>query len=401
MTYIVNFINLIRQKIGLAPFVFAILLYSTCIGYQFWPTSTVAYIAMCLFAVYAIAQNGGLDLICLAFLLYLPLELLLANPPSLFQCWLRMPLFAIVFICFSPLIKNQHAIQFRHNVMMAFSWMSVFVAISSFFAYFMGINKMTSFEGETLLNTTGGTFGGITWHSMTLAPLSAIASVYLSHTALMTKRKIYWILCVMSIGSLFFASSRSALLAMIAGQIVVFYYHSANKREFFKRVMVVVLLIAISYPLWDSALSGFEAKNASNIRSGGTIFNSRLDKWSHRISEFISSPVWGVGLPSVGIDDTGSYMRGSGIIEPGSSWLAVFSMTGIVGALFILSFFYKAVRNAILSVSPKRQVYLGTLVVFIVHMFAEGYIFSGGSFLCVYAWASMGACYDLKYYEDE
>lgn len=393
-------INYLKAEIGIAPLVFAILMYATCIGIQLWPTSTVAYMAMCAFVVYALTRGGGLEPLCLAFIAYLPIELMLANPPSLFNCWQRMPLLAVVFTCFSPMVKSATIRNFRHNVMMGFSIISVFVAVSSFVCYFIGINMMRSFEGDILLNETGGSFGGITWHSMTLAPLSAAASVFLSHMALTRKKKIFWLLDVMAIGSLFFASSRSALLAMIAGQIVVFYYQSSNRSVFLKRLLLVIGLMAITYPLWKAGLSGFEAKNAASIEQSGDIFSTRAGKWSSRIEEFQSSPIWGIGIPSVSLDDTHSYTM-SGIIEPGSSWLSILSMTGLIGAFFLFPLFWSAVKNSIHSKSPRRQVYLGTLVVFMVHLFAEGYIFSGGSFLCVYFWASVGACYDLKYFNNE
>ena len=390
----------IKNNIGWMPFVFAIIMYATAIGIQLWPTATVAYATMCLFAVYAFFNGRGVESGYMAFLLYLPIELLLAQPPELFNCWVRMPLFAIVLICFSPFIKSPRIRDIRHNVMMAFGVINVLVAISSFFCFFLGINMMPTIE-QTNVTNTGGSFGGITWHSMTLAPLSAMASVYLSHLALTTKKKIFWVLDIMAIGSLFFASSRSALLAMIAGQIVVFYYQSDKKTVFFKRVLIVVILLAVSYPLWKMWTSGFEAKNAAGMASSSTIFATRVEKWSYRVSEFMESPIFGVGIPAVGLKDSWSYNEHTGVIEPGSSWLSVLSMTGIIGALFIFSFFYKATTNALHSNSRRRPLYLATLVVFMVHLFAEGYIFSGGSFLCVYLWTAVGACYDLKYYNNE
>lgn len=45
----------------------------------------------------------------------------------------------------------------------------------------------------------------------------------------------------------------------------------------------------------------------------------------------------------------------------------------------------------------KDAMLLGFLALFAVHMFAEGYVFAAGGFLCFILWLVVGVCYDRKY----
>jgi O-antigen ligase len=95
-------------------------------------------------------------------------------------------------------------------------------------------------------------------------------------------------------------------------------------------------------------------------------------------------------------------MPSTGTIETGSSWLAVLSMTGILGFIPFGIIIYKSVKR----VWSKRRtnieacLYLGLIVFLSIHMLVEGFILAGGSVLCFIAWIIISCCYEIDSYEN-
>ena len=91
-------------------------------------------------------------------------------------------------------------------------------------------------------------------------------------------------------------------------------------------------------------------------------------------------------------------MPSTGTIETGSSWLAVLSMTGIIGFIPFLIIIYKSVKRvwSKKKTNIEASLYLGLIVFLSIHMLVEGYIFAGGSVVFFIAWLIISCCYEIE-----
>lgn len=333
---------------------------------------------------YIFHNNYKLDFkfIYLLFLIYIPLNIFLANPKEVYQSWSRFFLFSLVILAFSDINKTEKAKIFRQQVLAVLLPIMVVLSIGSFFAYFLGINLFVRNEIEYEA-TIGGTFSGLTNHSMVLGPISAISMIWLSYLATKTKKRWIWILVIICAGSVLFASSRTALIGAIISITAMMYYITENKKLFIKRLGLVVLLGIITFPIWEFAIIGITNKNSYNDIGE---FGSRTSVWRQRISDFSDSPIYGVGFCA----ENNKNINSNGTIEPGSSWLAILSMTGIIGLCFFVTIIIKAYKNCL---NGSNDWYLfGILIFFSIHWITEGYILAGGSFMCVLSWLIIACC---------
>lgn len=354
--------------------------------------SIIVYAAPLIYSIYCLSKPHSTDMLILVMLLYIPLELLIAQPSGVFKSWSRYILFASVIMNVSPLFQSERHRRNRTHILRIVLWTCVFIGVGSFFARFLGINYMVI--NNTTFAFRTGLFGGFAKHSMMLGPIAGIGAIYLLGKAFETKQKIFWVLMVLSVFSVFFAASRSALMATIAGIAISLYRLSGNTSKFLKISLVGLVLASSTFSFWGSALDNVIEKNKGN--SSSLNFDSRQKYWNARIDDFYSSPVIGVGFcaadkTSVGVDIT------TGIIESGSSWIIVFSMLGIVGACIVIPIFMKAFVSVFRERDLQSAVISGILGLFFIHMFAEGYVFAGGSFLAFMLWLFVGIAMDNNY----
>lgn len=388
-----SFLHYIKTDIGWLAFLLALFITSKTLGLRLFNPDIIYYFILISITIAILIHSVQLDMICGIFLMYIPLNILITDPPSLFFPWLRFGLFAIIFITASPLIKSDYGKKLRFKIFRGIIICCIIISVISFFCYFLGINMMKSqWDGSDLVDYqshNSGTFGGITTQSMLLGPISGIAAITCTYFALNRNRK-FWILAIMCAGSLLFSASRSSLVATLAGEITLIYFSSSHFGKTAKRIMQVTLLLVITYPLWNGALKGLEAKNKGDITAGINL-DSRGEKWEIRIEEWKDSPIFGTGFCSVSSRDSVAI---GGKIEPGSSWLAILSMTGSIGFILFILIFLRAAKT---SLSPRRPsgAVLGAILIMLgFHMIAEGHIFSGGSFLCFLVWLSIGCATD-------
>ena len=378
----------VRCYIGWPTFIFAVCMAAKFLGFQLWPADMVGYVMLIVAFGAAFFKGGSMDMLSLLFILYIPLALLIASPPALFNPWLRYGLFVLVFTVASPLLKHPKTIAFRGKVLAVLLWACALAGAGSFFCYFLGINFMGNVGAIQSLAGDVGLFGGLTNHSMTLGLIAGIGAVFSFSRAYQTKSKFYWVLCICSLGGCFFAASRSALMASIMGILTLLYFQSSSKGKFFKRLIGIGFLLIITYPIWSFATAGVMTKQQRNEESGSGL-SSREVIWNERIEEFKSSPIVGVGFSSMSLTSS-NYNASTGIVEPGTSWLAVLSMTGLVGFLFFVGIYLRSLLRAIRAKVPDSPLLIGLLVLVGIHMTAEGYIFAGGSFSCFLVWLIMG-----------
>lgn len=374
------------------PTIYALLAIWPAVGFLPPLPQVIVYAAPLLYAVYCFAHREYFDRWYLALLAYIPIELLLANPSSVFQSWPRYILFAAILLCVSPVLQGEKLIAYRERVFGITMWACAFLGIGSFLGWFFDWNFMTSSTKDIIYKV--GTFGGLTHHSMLLGPIAGVGACFLVSKAFSTKNALWGMAAIASLFAVFFSASRSATMAALTGIIVTLFRLSGSTSRFMKVGVVIFVIAASTSSLWEGALSGVVAKN-----HGTTELNleSRQELWEQRIDDFKSSPVYGVGFCASKLRKGYSIDMKTGRLESGTSWLVIFSMLGIVGACIVIPIFVKAFITAYRGEEELNPVICGVLTLFFVHMFAEGYVFAGGSLMAFILWLTVGVAMDSKY----
>lgn len=365
----------------------------SCIGGLPAWCSSLIFVAYLLYVVIAARRVVLIDKTEVFFLLTLAFCTLLSFPDRVFHSWERLLMFVLLITSSTSMLQSDYNRNLRRQSLDSIIYICICISSVSFFCYFFNINLFEdTFSGEYYsdFNEFIGHFSGITKHSMILGPLAGISVVYLFGEVLKAKKKKSILLMFLCIGSLFFAASRGAILATFCGVLVCIFKYTRNgyKKNFFFVIISVVLLFPIYQPYVDAALNKHE--NKGNLG----VYDSRTTKFEARIDEFQKSPIYGVGFCAIDPNGKDEYNIITGSIEPGSSWLAVLSMSGLVGFIYFIVIVYQSIHRAN---RKKENMLLILLIFFCVHMFVEGYIFSAGNALSFIFWLVVGCCLDLKY----
>lgn len=358
----------------------------------------VYYVCIMVFLL-LVALSGGFKKIpsvswsLLAFLLICFISIVINDPPAIFKSYQRYLLFTTIVISFSNLFRGKVLNTERHTFFHVNLVVASLFSIGSFFAYFLGINMFIR-NGELLDAGGVGHFSGLTNHSMMLGPISVLAALFLFHGYLNSKEKylkfLYGIAMIMSVGSVLFSASRGALVGLLVGLVAMLYrYVEGKKVKMLGYGFVVVFILALSFPIWQGAIEGVMQKNTVNLENGG-VFYSRETKYTARFAEINDNFFTGVGFAAI---DTSldSYDYETGTVEPGSSWLGVFSMTGFWGLVLFFIVVSKAMLNAYKTKDKSLSMLsFAVLSFFFVHLVIEGYVLAGGNILCMLFWLSIG-----------
>lgn len=380
---------------------FSLIVLNQVIGFTPGVPSVVLYATLLVYAIYQLTRPGNTcNWGIMGFLIYIPLALLISSPDAVFRSWERFILFTLLVVCVSPIITNVEAIRNRRNMFHMLLVVCVIIGVGSFFAKFLGINYMQRSRMDVLAQA--GTFGGLTNHSMMLGPIAGIGALYMAYLAYTTKWRWYWIIAALSTFSVMFSASRSAFASLIAGMTIMLFRLSGSVNKFAITAVALIMLGMASFPLWGGAMDVIIAKNEANIRAGGAT-NSREKLWNSRMNEFYNSPVFGVGFAAIDRQSSGDggFEKRTGMVESGSSWLIILSMTGLLGALMLIPTLLKAYLTAYQDKDQFSALVCGILTLFFIHMLAEGYIFYGGSQLAFMLWLTVGVAMDCKYLIEE
>lgn len=323
------------------------------------------------------------------------LSILLNDIPAAYLPWFRFALFVIVTVIASPFIQSAFYDKFRINLFKYIHNLLILIIVFSIPA--IVLNE----------RSPSGMFTGFTNHSMLLAPISAVSLITLIYYLYLNKfnRILILILIAFSFVALLLAASRISLVGFVLAMVFFFYRKNRhNMREFAKTGISILAIFILTYPLWNGYMEGIEKKNeaAINAETGkANLASSREIMWAQRIKEFKSSPFVGIGFCyapyAIGTDELSGKVQyvetDTGNIEPGSSWLGVLSMTGLLGFLGIISIWISSFRMCFQMEKKDNlyAIYLSSMMVFwCVHMIAEGEIFSAGGFLCFMVWLGVG-----------
>ncbi len=333
------------------------------------------------------------------------LSILLNDIPVVYKPWLRFALFVIVTVIASPFIQSTFYDKFRINLFKYIHNLLILIIVFSIPAIILNERSQS------------GMFTGFTNHSMLLAPISAVTLITLIYYLYLNKlnRILILILIAFSFVTLLLAASRISLAGFVLAMVFFFYRKNRHDmREFAKTGISILAIFILTYPLWNGYMEGIEKKNeaAINAETGEMdLASSRETLWAQRIAEFKSSPIIGIGFCYapyvVGYDKYSGEAEfaetSTGIIEPGSSWLGILSMTGLLGSLGIITLWINSFRMC-LKMEKKDNlyaIYLSSMMVFwSVHMIAEGEIFSAGGFMFFLVWLGVGtvqSAYNILY----
>lgn len=376
-----------------------IIILSLIIG--FLPYNPIAYyIVLILLILYSIYYTKYINTFPFLLIFFCAISIILNSPPSFFKSWQRLGLFSLVIGTTFPIFQSKQYFILRYQIFNYLIATCSIIGSTSVFCYILGINYMTKYYGFNNISiNTSGIFSGLTRHSMMLGIVSAIGLVHLiflfTKRGFSKKRKILiGISSFLCFCSILLSASRISLVSAVIGILVILYLrYQSNTIRLIKICIISLSALAITYPMYDQFATPMLEKQKNNIEAGST-FNSRQDRWGHRIDEFKSSPIFGIGFATIDSTYTSEYNSNLGIVEPGSSWLAVLSMTGLTGAILIISIAFNSLK--VLYKKYKENniddivLIIGLLSMFFIHLIAEGYIYAGGSFLCFLFWLTLG-----------
>jgi O-antigen ligase len=304
---------------------------------------------------------------------------------SYIQAPFRLISFIIIITLIGPLIDSPTINTFKTQTFLISNQLLFWFGALTFFAYLLPLGIP---QGR-------GGFSGFMTHSMMLAPFLGVSFIlilyklYDSSRILSTRKKLLLLVALVFIFlSLLLASSRSAIMATLGGVLFFFfkYYQKRLGKLFFFYVSILIIVIA-TYPLWEGFTTGIQEKMELNEQQND-LYASRRSLWNTRLTEFDSSPIIGIGFANT----TGRVNEETGISEPGSSWLAALSQTGVIGFTLLAIVFLGILKILILDKqNPLISSTLGgLLILFVIHTMAEGYMLASGSYLFFYLWLLLG-----------
>jgi O-antigen ligase len=239
-----------------------------------------------------------------------------------------------------------------------------------------------------------------------LGPFAALAAIYATVKTLDRRSYKYAFLAGLSFLTCLVSGSRSAALGAVAGVAIIPIFRIKSRAL---RWICIIFLLGTAF--FVRSTFDFNSLDGSPLFAGGDSFekyvaelqikgmtNTREQLWKDRWVEFDSSPIVGIG---VGVEEAGGTKTeyGTIVVEPGSSYLAILSMTGIVGALsfgiLVLTLVVRVQKKWTLLNSTDRTEIVAVGMFWAVHAVAEGWIFAGGSILCLFFWIWVGRLSNL------
>ena len=320
------------------------------------------------------------------------------NPLPVFRSWERLLLFFVLLCAVFPVFSSEIIKKTQVINFLLMCNICMIIAVISFFCYFLGINLMMGHADEFIEEYVGhgGWFSGITNQSMMLAPIASVGACFALVKGFKDRDIPFFLLFVCCYGAVLFAASRAAFAGLnLAVLFIIYSYIKSNKKN--ARIFwggIVILLL--SFRVWSGWLVNLENKIDKNNAIYEHVIDARNFKYRYRIDEFKQNPILGIGFAAVDPKNSSEYMADRGSVEPGSSWLAILSMSGIVGAICMFFIFKDALWSSYRNRNHYSILTFSILLFFIVHMMFEGYIFAGGSTLCYILWSTLGASVNLK-----
>ena len=347
-------------------------------------TVQLGYYGLLALVIFLLGVPGKLEPSMLFIVFASALSLLANDVPEKYNTTVRFTIFLLLVLSVGPLLYNANLVRFRKLLYEKLTWVFMWVGGVSFFCT-MGL---PSFEM--------GHFSGLLAHSMLLGPVASLGGLHAFSKFIYAKdrkKTVYLSLFNLNTACVVLASSRISALAYVFGFFVFLLFSRFPGRNTY---FVVIGLLGLFLALGSGNQTPLESET---VFTRDLAENTRETLWNDRIAEFNNSPLIGVGFAVQKDDiDEQSGDNEEGTIEPGSTYLMILSMTGVIGGLAFIIFLFKPLLNKqfwqqVIYAQPDKAAALGF---FIVHFIAEGYVYSAGSLLAFTFWVLMGAIYPYK-----
>jgi len=347
----------------------------------------VTYASMfliCILSTKGIKVESTIFLVLLAAVL----SLITNDVAAKFNAPVRLLLWVLLISSVGPLLYNYALIRLRNKLFEIFLFLFMMIGGFSFIYWLLGIPSLGR-----------GHFSGITNHSMIFAPVASLGGLYafyrFIHEPIRKKKYLFLLFFIASILDVVLSASRTSLIGFIAGFLTFLIF---NKFRYQKLILIGVILLSLGTVLTmgDDATNEDSSGIQGEMLSRGDV-NTREALWNDRINEFFGSPIFGVGFASQhnSFIDENKDENMEGQVEPGSTYLMILSMTGLMGGSAFLWLILKAslnksfLRHIVIVESYKLAAY----VFFAIHFIAEGYLYAAGSFMACIFWLLVGATY--------
>lgn len=298
---------------------------------------------------------------------------------------LRVGAICLLLFVLGPVIDSKISRQYRTSAWLYVGLLTVFIGLMSAFWYVF-----------RLPGYWRGSFTGVMTYAMLVGPFSAMGAMFAILRAIRSKSLIWVAVSLACLIPCLASGSRLAVVCF-AGALVVTLILMRREMKFFIPAISIASLALIVSTLFTVGQPSQESEMIKHLREKG-LSNSREELWSARIKEFKSSPWVGIGIGKAEGGGSSENEQGGGTVEPGSSYLAILSMTGVIGAsayiallLSILCKWRKCWKQVALWKHAELAAYG---VFFAIHAIGEGWILAVGSPLCFVYWLWLGHIYD-------
>lgn len=367
-----------------------------------FPSMRTTWLVLLFAMLIYYALKGGIvfNKFLILFIVTAALGLVVKEPESYFKSWERFCGFILNIALLSPLISSPASDRVKMRMFSYTFYGLKTIMFASFVAYFLGINLADKNSIDTYW-----AFSGITNQSMVLAPISAMCLIQGVWTLVTQKPKRFYKLfmilqCLCSLWCIIVAGSRGALFGSIASISIIFFRYGSYKKisRFVLIFMIGVFFIPES--IINKAFYTINRKQENHAITASEIFSTREDKWKARTAEFVENPLFGCGFASqthFTSDDVIWYIQETGGLEPGSSWLCILAMTGLLGFLTLGGAIIKASID-VWTASKNNVDAIFFLALWLLYLFngmMEGWIYYSGGFVFYLWWllfGTMAAC---------
>ena len=262
------------------------------------------------------------------------------------------------------------------------------MTLGSFLVYFAGIQ----------LNGRGF-FWGVMGHSQILGAVASLSALDALRRALLSGKHRWLVFFALAVTVALLASSRAALLGLGVGAIPITKM-SGGRGHFLAAIVFAAGVFGYFFFLQEENVQSLLRVQSNGVVAGVLSKGSnhtRESLWSERLEEFRSAPVFGIGY-ALGGRATKGFADNTLLEEPGTSYLAVLSTTGLAGALGLLllatQLFWALQRNW-QRIPRDVRIFIASWGMFwLAHLAFEGYILSVGSLFCLIFWTFIAFAFD-------
>ena len=276
-----------------------------------------------------------------------------------------------------------------------------FTSIVNFYAKRAGIN----FYGGLMMSRWGmhiGEFSGYTCHPMWLSAACGIGPISFVYAMIVMykrgKKKATFLLGAVSLASIWTtmqggSRSASGISILCCLFLIMNAFERATQKKKLLIPIILVGLMTIPTMVLDNAQ--FARKTGGLALRDETGQTSRSVLWAARITEFKSSPIFGVGPGNIKVQPFGF----EGSTETGSGWLTALSQTGLIGFVLVCVLVYKARLPKYVLKTDSTAALMETVMLFLcLHSLFEAYMFQVGWYMCFVFWLLVSILDDYKTY---